>query len=160
METTYAYLAGAIDIDGFIYIARRKGTRQDGQGGIQYFARIGLSDASPVVPNLLQALFPGRVSQSRPKKSSYAAFYIWEADHQQAREPLLRMLPNLRLKRRHAELALELMDLIESQNAGRSMTKPLSAEQDATRRRLYEEVARLNAARSRRKYRVEAPADL
>ena len=112
---------------------------------------------SPVVPNLLQAVFPGRLSKSRPKKLSYATFYMWEADHQQAREPLLRLLPHLRLKRRHAELVLTLMDLAEQQNAGRFMNKPLSAEQDAARRRLYEEVARLNAEHRRRKYRVEAP---
>jgi hypothetical protein len=152
METTYAYLAGAIDIDGFIAIDRRLGRQQ-----MQYHARIGLSDASPVLPNLLHALFPGRLHEIRPKKSSYATAYLWEATHQQAREPLLRLMPHLRLKRRHAELALALMDLIEHQNAGRSTSKPLAEEEDATRRRLYEEVARLNSGRRRRKHRVEAP---
>jgi hypothetical protein len=155
METTYAYLAGVIDIDGFISVARRPSRRGEGQAG--YYARIGLSDTSPVVPKLLHALFPGRLSEVRPKKSSYSRFYLWEAEHHQARAPLLRLLPHFRLKRRHAELALALMDLVEQENAGRSMSKPLNAEQDAARRRLYEEVAHLNATRSRRKHRVEAP---
>src|SRR5712691_3860258 len=99
METTYAHLAGVIDIDGFISVARWPVRRREGQVGSLYFARIGLSDTSPLVPNLLQAHFPDRLSESRPKKPSYASFYMWEADHQQAREPLLRLLPYLRLKR-------------------------------------------------------------
>jgi hypothetical protein len=143
METTCAYLAGAIDIDGFISIDRRAGRQ-----GIGYRVRIGISDTSPVVPNLLHGLFAGRLFEIAPKKSSYAHFYMWEAEHHQAREPLLRLLPHFRLKRRHAELALALMDLVEQQNAG--------AEQDAERRRLYEEMAILNAGRRRRKHRVQA----
>jgi hypothetical protein len=68
-------------------------------------------------------------SKFRRKNRHNARFYLWEAQHHQAREPLLRLLPHFRLKRRHAELALALMDLVEQQNAG--------AEQDAERRRLY-----------------------
>ena len=151
METTYAYLAGAIDIDGFISIDRRGGRQ-----GMGYHARIGISDTSPVVPKLLHGLFAGRLFEIAPKKSSYARFYLWEAQHQHAREPLLRLLPYLRLKRRHAELALTLIDLVERQNVGRFLSKPLSAEEDAARSRLYEEVARLNEGRRRRRHRVHA----
>jgi|SRR5712671_4100883 hypothetical protein len=151
METTYAYLAGALDIDGFISIDRRAGRL-----GMGYRARIGISDTSPVVPKLLHSLFRGRLSEIAPKKSSYAHSYLWEAEHQQAREPLSRLLPYLRLKRPHAELALTLIDLVERQNVGRFLSKPLSAEEDAARRRLYDEVARLNAGRRRRKHRVHA----
>jgi hypothetical protein len=151
METTYAYLAGAIDIDGFISIDRRAGRQ-----GMGYRPRIGISDTSPVVPKLLHSLFQGRLFEIAPKKSSYAHFYLWEAQHQQAREPLSGLLPYLRLKRRHAELALTLMDLVERQNVGRFMSEPLSAEEDAARRRLYEEVARLNEGRRRRRHRVHA----
>jgi len=88
MHTTYAYLAGVIDTDGFIQIAHRRDTRH-------YYARIGFSDASPILPELFQQVFKGRLSQSRPRRASYSAFYLWEADHQQAREPLSRLLPHL-----------------------------------------------------------------
>jgi hypothetical protein len=90
-----------------------------------------LSDASPVVPNLLHTLFSGRLCEIKPKMSSYAHYYLWEAERRQAREPLLRLLPHLRLKRRHAERALELLDLIEQQNVGRFTSTPLDAEQEA-----------------------------
>jgi hypothetical protein len=38
---------------------------------------------------------------------------MWEAANQNAREPLARLLPYLRLKRRQAELALSLITLLE-----------------------------------------------
>src|SRR5258708_38608928 len=122
MDTTYAYLAGVIDVDGFISIARRKVARP---GEFRYFGRIGFSDQSPVLPTLLHELFQGRVSQSHPQKASYTAFYIWEAEHRQAREPLVRLLPHLRLKRRVAELTLQLIDVVEQQDAERSRGQPL-----------------------------------
>jgi len=78
----YAYLAGIIDIHGFISISRRKS-----DGG--YATRIGLSDISPIIPNLAFAIFAGRVYQSSPRQATYHAFYMWEATHQQAREPLV-----------------------------------------------------------------------
>jgi hypothetical protein len=80
METTYAYLAGAIDIDGFISIDRRAGRQ-----GMGYRVRIGISDTSPVVPKLLHELFAGRLLEIPPKKSSYARFYMWEAEHRASR---------------------------------------------------------------------------
>jgi hypothetical protein len=156
MDATYAYLAGAIDIDGFISIACRISKSQGRPGGSRYFARIGLSDASPIVPELLHSLFPGTLARSHPKQATYTAFHIWAAEGEKAREPLVRLLPHLRLKRRHAELALELTDLIKNQNKGRCSTDPLSVEEEVARLRLYEEVKRLNAVRSRRKHRVEA----
>src|SRR5262249_25485052 len=116
MEATYAYLAGALDIDGFISIRRRILKSRGGPAGSHYCARIGLSDASPIVPELLHSIFPGTLARSHPKKPSYTAFYMWEVEGQKAREPLVRLLPHLRLKRRHAELALELIDLMEKQN--------------------------------------------
>jgi hypothetical protein len=149
METTYAYLAGMIDIHGVVSIARRTSQRRDGQMG--YCVRVALSDTSPVVPDLLYSLFPSSsLSHAQPRKASYSRFWLWEAEHNQAREPLLRLLPHLRLKRRQAELALALMGLAEKQNAGRSLSKPLSAEQHAMRHHLYEEVARLNSERGPR----------
>jgi hypothetical protein len=60
------------------------------------------------------------------------------------------------LKQRHADIALELMDLVEQQSVRRSVSKLPGAEQDAARR-LYEEAALLNSGRRRQKFRVKAP---
>jgi hypothetical protein len=65
---------------------------------------------------------------------------MWVGERQKAREPLVRLMQYLRLKRRHAELALELMDLVEKQNLGRFRMGPLSVEEEVARLRLYDEV--------------------
>src|SRR5260370_35056102 len=134
MDTTYAYLAGVIDVDGFVSIARRRVARL---GEFRYFGRIGFSDQSPVLPTLLQELFQGRVSQSHPQKASYTAFYIWEAEHRHAPQPLVRILPHLRLKRRVAELTLQLIHVVEQQDAEQSMAQPFSMELELARRVRY-----------------------
>lgn len=144
METTYAYLAGIIDIDGYISIRRGVKFRQRLQSTVaSYRARIGLSDASPVVPDLLQATFPGR-------RSVMGGLHLWEAEQERAREPLTRFLPYLRLKHRQAEIALELLNLLGRQQAG--LTQPVSEQE--TKQSLYEEITRLNKPSRRRKDRL------
>jgi hypothetical protein len=139
MERTYAYLAGVIDMRGFISFGRK---------GHSYYARIGLSDTTPVVPNLALATLSGRISHIQPRQPSYHTFYMWEATREAAREPLLRLRPYLRLKQRHADIALEMLDLMRNQS------RPISAEGLATRVHLFEEMDRLNRDRRRRKHPI------
>jgi hypothetical protein len=62
MEALYAYLAGAIDIDGRIIIERVHGYRRrsDGRQVSYYKATLSLSDSAPMLPGILQATFPAR----------------------------------------------------------------------------------------------------
>jgi hypothetical protein len=153
METLFAYLAGAIDIDGRIFIARAQGYRRrlDGRQVPYYIATIALSDSSPIVPDLLQATFPARRLQYDAKNRKQVAWHMWEAVNQGAHEPVARLLPYLRVKRRQAELALTLINLIEREKAGSA--RPLSTEQEKARALLYEEVLILNESRPNRTYR-------
>jgi hypothetical protein len=153
METLYAYLAGAIDIDGRIFIARAQGYRRrvDGRQVSYYIATISLSDSSPVVPDILQATFPARRLQYEAKNRRQPAWHMWEAVNQIAREPVVRLLPYLRVRRRQAELALTLINLIEREKAGSA--RPLTAEQERVRALLYEEALTLNESRPNRTYR-------
>jgi hypothetical protein len=152
METLYAYLAGAIDIDGRVSISRAlEYRRRDGQRIAYYSAVIALSDTNPVVPDLLQATFPASRLDYEARNRKQIAWHMWEAVGQKAHEPLLRLLPHLRAKRRQAELALSLITLIERDKAGGA--RPLNYEQQEARRLLYEEVGRLNALRPKRIYR-------
>jgi hypothetical protein len=73
-----------------------------------------------------------------------------EAEQERAREPLIRFLPYLRLKRRQAEIALELLNLLGSQRAG--LAQPVSEQE--TKQSLYEEITRLNKPSRRRKDRL------
>jgi hypothetical protein len=152
METLYAYLAGAIDIDGRIVIARRFGHRHtDGRKVPYYGATISLSDSSPVVPDLLQATFPARRLQYEAKNRTQTAWHMWEAVNHSAHEPMVRLLPYLRVKRRQAELALTLINLIERERAGSA--RPLTTEQEQARGLLYDEALNLNKSRPKRTYR-------
>ena len=153
METLYAYLAGAIDIDGRIFIGRVQGyrRRKDGRQVPYYIATISLSDSSPVVLDILQATFPARRLQYEAKNRRQTAWHMWEAVNQSAHEPVVRLLPYLRVRRRQAELALTLINLIEREKAGSA--RPLTAEQEQARALLYEEALTLNESRPNRTYR-------
>ena len=150
METLYAYLAGAIDIDGRISISRARGYRRDREMAY-YSAVISLSDSDPVLPDLLQATFPARRLQYEAKNRSHHAWHMWEAVGESAQGPLIRLLPYLRIRRRQAELALSLITLMQSDKAGSA--RPLSEEQQQARRLLYEQVMSLNASRPQQTYR-------
>jgi hypothetical protein len=153
METLYAYLAGAIDIDGRIFIGRAQGYRRrvDGRQIPYYIATISLSDSSPVVPDILQGAFPARRLQYEAKNRRQSAWHMWEAVNQSANEPIVRLLPYLRVRRRHAELALTLINLIEREKAGGG--RLLTADQERARALLYEEALTLNESRPNRTYR-------
>ena len=149
MDTLYAYLAGAIDIDGRVLIrrARRKGQHK----GYYYSATIALSDSDPALPDLLQATFPARRLQYEAKNRKQLAWHMWEAVGQTAQEPLLHLLPYLRIRRRQAELALSLITLMQRDKAGSG--RSLSDEQEEARRQLYEQVMLLNSSRPQRTHR-------
>src|SRR4029077_18890464 len=105
----------------------------------------------PGLPDLLQATFPARRQQYEAKNRSHRAWHMWEAVGESAQEPLIRLLPYLRIRRRQAELALSLITLMQSDKAGSA--RPLSEEQQQARRLLYEQVRSLNASRPQQTYR-------
>jgi hypothetical protein len=152
METTCAYLAGAVDADGFISIGRKVGYRRkkDGRTVTYYVVKIGLSETSPIIPDLLQSMFPAWRGEHQPKNPLHKRWHIWQATNHKAKEPLERLLPYLRLKGQQAQLALDLIDLMARQNSGRFMAKPLTVDEEAARAALYEAVTTLNDPRNRR----------
>ena len=116
-----------------------------------YSAVISLSGSDPELPDLLQATFPASRLQYEAKNRSHREWHMWEAVGQKAQEPLIRLLPYLRIRRRQAELALSLITLVQSDKAGSA--RPLSEEQQEARRLLYEQVGSLNASRPQQTYR-------
>jgi hypothetical protein len=104
-----------------------------------------------MLPDLLQATFPARRLQYEAKNRKQAEWHTWEAVNQSAHEPVVRLLPYLRLKHRQVELALTLITLIKHEKAASG--RPLSDEQEQARHRLFEEAWLLNDSRPRRMYR-------
>ena len=119
--------------------------------GYYYSATIALSDSDPALPDLLQATFPARRLQYEAKNRKQLAWHMWEAVGQTAQEPLLHLLPYLRIRRRQAELALSLITLMQRDKAGSG--RSLSDEQEEARRQLYEQVMLLNSSRPQRTHR-------
>lgn len=148
MSTLHAYLAGAIDADGFVTVYRKRGPmRKDGHRPIYYVAKVGLSETSPVIPMLLHDTFGGWLGSHQPKNPRHKKWHVWQATNDVAADALRALAPYLLLKRRQAELALEFTALIKQQNPGRTM---LSPEQEAERERLWSAVGSLNSPRNRR----------
>jgi hypothetical protein len=152
LEALHAYLAGIIDIDGYISITRTAGYR--GHPSVYYYVpAIGIAHPSAMVADLFQEAFPARRAAFHPKRSEFTSWHWWSAEREYARKPLLCLTPFLRLKRRQAELTLSLFELFDSQEKRKGTTnRALSDEQHAARQRLYEEVQWLNGPRVR-KYR-------
>jgi hypothetical protein len=150
METIIANLAGAIDLDGYIRI--RRIPRLSDRPRYRYTPAIGLTDVSPIIPDLLQEHFAGSRSAHVSKKSGELPAHGWEASGRTARQPLLLLLPHLRIKRRQAELALELLEALRHQQSTPSVTP--AATQEEAMARLFEEWRKITPSRRRRKERV------
>jgi hypothetical protein len=153
LKTLYAYLAGIIDIDGYISITRTARDRRH-PSVYDYVPSVGIAHPSATVPDLFQEVFAGRRREFQPNDSQFTCWHWWTAERENARRPLLCLTPFLRLKRRQAELVLALFELFDSQKR-EGTNHAVSDEQYAAGQRLYEEVERLNGPRVR-KYRQRA----
>jgi hypothetical protein len=103
-ETTLAYLAGAVDSDGWIGIRRRRDSRA--QEGIAYEERIGLSQVTSQIPMLLRETFGGYVYTKRPSTPNGKALIVYEIRGSGAATACRALLPYLRVKHAQAELIL------------------------------------------------------
>jgi hypothetical protein len=153
METTVAYLAGAIDLDGYIVIRRVPRIRD--RTRYSFAPGVGLTDGSPLIPDLLQEYFPASRRDYEPKKPGLSPTCMWDAHGRTARRPLIHLLPHLRIQRRQAELALrllELLEIIDNHKKWGTMT-PTPAQDDAMSL-LFEEYRQITPSRRRRKERI------
>lgn len=100
-----AYLAGIIDADGYVTIQRSV------HAGRPYFgAKVGIAGTSDEPHQLASLLWGGKVSRYEPKNPAHKAQYQWSRSGKEAAAILASILPYLRIKRPHAELALRLQD--------------------------------------------------
>lgn len=111
METTIAYLAGAIDSDGYIGMRKIKGP--------VYIERIGLKQVTPQIPLLLQEVFGGTVCTEAPSLPNGKLMHSWEVSHRKAAQAAAILLPHLRIK---TEQARTLIELRQSKSRPRSET--------------------------------------
>lgn len=151
MDTTYAYLAGTIDADGFITVSKIKGGA-GGRTAAYYYPRVGLAEIHPVVPELLRDTFGGSIHIHTPANPRHRPWYGWRAEGPKAAAALRLLLPHLRLKRRQAELAIQLAERVSALASGH----PKSAEEMAARAQIWREIGALNDPRNRRVHLLTA----
>lgn len=103
--TTLAYLAGMIDGDGYITIARSTAKGKD------YFAaQVGIAGTRREPHDLAARLFGGAVYCYRPANPRHRPQFQWQRMGKAAVPVIEAVLPYLLIKTDHALLALELQE--------------------------------------------------
>lgn len=104
-----AYLAGIIDGEGYIGAKRRNpiGARQSPRYAIA--VSVSMTDRQPI--DMLAALSRCTAEIKPKKRGKYKAIYTFSVESGMAEELLYDVLPYLIVKKRQAELALQLADL-------------------------------------------------
>ena len=149
--TLNAYLAGAIDADGYISIGRstRKIGEKYAHRPTYYIAKIGFVSTDNIVPTLFHETFGGSFSEHQPKNPNHKRVYLWQCTNVKAGAVIKALLPHLRLKKRQGELVLEFLRKMDARRH-REMKLGISPEIEAERRESWEAVTSLNAPRNRR----------
>lgn len=107
-----AYLAGAIDSDGYISIKRSTyhlRVRGDAVNAL-YHEIVGLKQVTPHIPDLLKTTFGGSLGIDKPSTVNGKALYRWHVTDKSATDAIVALLPYLRVKKRQADLVIELRE--------------------------------------------------
>jgi hypothetical protein len=109
-ETMKAYLAGVLDADGYFTIKRSTySMRVRGDSSNPVFSeRVGMKQVVPIAVDLLHEHFGGyrRIEKSSAKNGK--PLHAWSVTDKKACHLVRTILPYMRIKRKQAELLLEL----------------------------------------------------
>ena len=142
---TAAYVAGVVDGEGYIGVAKTKGTGS--MRSTRYAGVLIVGNTSrPSIEELVSVHGIGSVSYRRGGERT-KGFYLWAIQSRSARDVLVRIRPYLVVKRAQADLVIEFVDGFESFKGGRPGKfggQTVSDLELARRSRIYEELRRLN----------------
>jgi hypothetical protein len=105
-EVKLAYLAGAIDADGFFMISRNRV-----KNTVSFSEHIGLGQVHKTVPALLLNTFGGFIYTRSWKGKNWRQMHYWRISATAAATTAKMLLPFLRLKTRQAQILCELQEL-------------------------------------------------
>jgi len=151
MSDELAYLAGAMDSDGFITIRRdTRRLRRGEKKAVAFRESIGLKQVVETVPRMLKDRFGGTLYLAKPSARKGKPLWSWTACSKVAARCLTELLPYLKVKRRQAEIALALRARIDAKNFkyGGQGRKEIPFEEWQERERLCFEVKQLNDNRT------------
>lgn len=124
-----AYLAGALDSDGWFFLTGTPKGRSSGST-----ETIGLGQVTDTVPELLASRFGGTIYVRRGKGRG-RDIYIWSVHNRRAVEAARELLPLLRLKHEQAA-GLIAMRALKDSTKRRHLTDGDIAARDAVRERV------------------------
>lgn len=108
-ESTTAYLAGVLDSDGCVSL----GSYRTRNGSIDYRVQVVISKTDQEFLQWVQATLDyGSINYQENADSAYPSCYQWRVSQAKAETFLRMVLPYLRVKKRKAELALRLRELM------------------------------------------------
>jgi hypothetical protein len=164
VDTTYAYLAGVIDSDGFITVQRTRKNRTAPNGHtwqpMYYTPKVGISGTRSEPHGVAVEAFGGTVTCHTPVNKAHRMVYLWSVSGPAAGAASRLLMPFLRIKGRQALLAIELAELVTAQYTTIKATQvpPYRVPDEMTleRERIWQAVTALNEPRNRRVHFAEA----
>lgn len=104
-EIGLAYIAGLFDGKGYIRCSFKKHVAREPMGNTEFWLTV--SNTHRPALEYLKTILGGKIYASPRKKSSQKMGYFWEIGYRQAFRVLHQISPYLKIKREHAELALQ-----------------------------------------------------
>jgi len=111
-ELDFAYLAGAMDADGYFTIKRHTyGIRvvKDSKNP-SYSERTGIKQTCDIIPKMIHKRYGGYLSTQKPNTPNGKLLYSIELGHKKAIAFLKDIFPHLKIKKRQAEILFELRE--------------------------------------------------
>lgn len=111
-----AYLAGLVDGEGCIEIAKRSTDHR--RRTPSYFARVRVGMSHEATVRFIAKWLPGNIYVHKPggAGSSYKPHYCWTATSRDAEASLVVLRPYLRTKRPEAEIVMRFLRFINARN--------------------------------------------
>lgn len=104
-KTDLAYIAGIVDGEGYIRIAKYK--EEKNKSGYKYQLRIGVNNTNEWLIHWLYFNFGGSIYLQEHRANNRKPLWFWYLASRKAQKFIELILPYLQLKRPQAELALE-----------------------------------------------------
>lgn len=142
-----AYMAGIIDGEGSIYIGNFSSNPKTGT--LHYQTNMEVTNTDKGLIDWLISTFGGRCNYYTAKqtpKNSRRAVYRWIASGERLTDICHKMLPYLVIKKRQAEIMIEMRKTYErtSIKKGQQGTQPIEPEVLAARKLLFDEMRSLH----------------
>jgi len=150
-----AYLAGAMDSDGWFMIRKIKPESGGGRANFSFYLGVGFCQVDSIIPDILAKEFGGavRLRQARQKKgektNGWRPNYYWTVSSKEAYHIAKDLFPFLKVKQRQAEICMLLQENINKlkyswMSKGRKGANPLPIEVVDYRTKLFEELRSLH----------------